>query len=169
MVKSTTYTLLIDGPSGSGKTTLANQIGAALGMRVVHLDDFYPGWGGLAEGARMVAEDVLRLNNPGFRRWDWERDAPGEWVALSPDEDLVVEGVGAVTEASIRAAKLRGDVDTVRVVADAELRKARALARDPGYAAYWEMWAAQEAALPWVAVDVEVERARVKRGPTPQV
>ena len=39
-----TYTLLIDGPSGSGKTTLANQIGEALSIRVVHLDDFYPGW-----------------------------------------------------------------------------------------------------------------------------
>lgn len=159
MVKSITYTLLIDGPSGSGKTTLANQIGAALGMRVVHLDDFYPGWGGLAEGARMVADDVLRMDNPGFRRWDWERDAPGEWVALRPDEDLVVEGVGAVTEASIRAAKLRGEADTVRVVADAELRKARALARDPGYADYWDMWAEQEARLPPVAVDVVVRRA----------
>ena len=37
-----TYTLLIDGASGSGKTTLARQIGHALGIRVVHLDDFYP-------------------------------------------------------------------------------------------------------------------------------
>lgn len=152
------YTLLIDGPSGSGKTTLAEQIGEALGIRVVHLDEFYPGWSGLAEGARMVAEDVLRLERPGYRRWDWEASAPGEWVALDPAEDVVVEGVGAVTEASISMALKRGDVDTVRVTADPETRKARALRRDPFYAEYWDMWAAQEARMPQPPVDVTVVR-----------
>ena len=96
-----TYTLLIDGPSGSGKTTLANHIGFVLGIQVVHLDDFYPGWGGLAEGARMVADDVLDPVAPGFWRWDWEQNKRAEWVPLVPGADLVVEGVGAVTEASI--------------------------------------------------------------------
>lgn len=153
-----TYTLLIDGPSGAGKTSLAAQIGEALGIQVVHLDDFYPGWGGLAEGARMVAEDVLHPECPGFWRWDWERDRPSEWVPLDPAADLVVEGVGAVTEASIRAARRRGEVDTVRVTANAGTRKARALNRDPGYAPRWEMWAAQEALLPALPVDVEVRR-----------
>lgn len=85
------YTLLIDGPSGAGKTTLALQIGEALGIPVVHLDDFYPGWGGLAEGARMVAEDVLDLERPGYWRWDWERGCRGEWVALPPGGDVIVE------------------------------------------------------------------------------
>ena len=153
-----TYTLLIDGLSGSGKTTLANQIGAALGIRVVHLDDFYPGWGGLAEGARMVADDVLDPVNPGYWRWDWEQNTRAEWVPLVPGADLVVEGVGAVTEASISKAKARGDVDTLRVIAAAETRKARALTRDPGYAPWWDMWAEQEELLPPVDVDVEVRR-----------
>lgn len=152
------YTLLIDGPSGSGKTTLANQIGAALGIRVVHLDDFYPGWGGLLEGARMVADDVLDPVNPGYWRWDWEQDKRAEWVPLEEGSDLVVEGVGAVTEASISKAKARGDVDTVRVVAAGATRKARALKRDPGYAPWWDMWAEQEELLPPVDVDVEVRR-----------
>lgn len=153
-----TYTLLIDGPSGSGKTTLANQIGAALGIRVVHLDDFYPGWGGLAEGARMVADDVLDPVAPGFRRWDWEQNKRAEWVPLVPGGDLVVEGVGAVTEASISKAKARGDVDTLRVTAADATRKARALKRDPGYAPWWDMWAEQEKFLPVLPMDVEVRR-----------
>lgn len=152
------YTLLIDGPSGAGKTTLALQIGDALGIPVVHLDDFYPGWGGLAEGARIVAEDVLDPARPGYWRWDWERGRRGEWVALDPGGDLIVEGVGAVTEASKAKARRRGDVDTIRVVADPHLRKERALQRDPGYAEWWDMWAAQEAQLARVEVDVEVRR-----------
>lgn len=152
------YTLLIDGPSGSGKTTLAEQIGNALGIRVVHLDDFYPGWGGLAEGARMVAEDVLDVANPGFWRWDWQRHRRGDWVALDPAEDLVVEGVGAITEASISKARMRGSVNTLRVTADAATRKHRALKRDPDYAPYWDMWAAQERLHPVLPVDVIVRR-----------
>lgn len=153
-----TYTLLIDGPSGAGKTTLANQIGQALGIQVVHLDDFYPGWGGLAEGARMVADDVLDPATPGYWGWDWQQNTRGEWVPLVPGADLVIEGVGAVTEASIGRAKARGDVDTLRVIAAAETRKARALTRDPGYAPWWDMWAQQEKLLPDVPVDVEVRR-----------
>lgn len=106
----------------------------------------------------MVADDVLDPVNPGYWRWDWEQDKRAEWVPLEEGSDLVVEGVGAVTEASIRKAKARGDVDTVRVVADAETRKARALKRDPGYAPWWDMWAEQEKLLPSVDVDVEVRR-----------
>ena len=152
------YTLLIDGPSGAGKTTLANQIGAALGVRVVHLDDFYPGWSGLAQGAAMVARDVLDLRAPGYWCWDWERDRRGEWVPLDPGADVIVEGVGAVTWASIGKARARGPVDTVWVCADESLRKRRALARDPYYAEYWDMWAAQEAALARAPADVTVRR-----------
>ena len=152
------YTLLIDGPSGAGKTSLANQISAALGIRVVHLDDFYPGWSGLAEGAAMVARDVLDPVAPGYWRWDWERDRRGEWVPLDPRADVIVEGVGAVTWASIGKARARGNVDTLRVSADDSLRKRRALARDPYYAEFWDMWAAQEAQLACVPVDVEVRR-----------
>lgn len=153
-----TYTLLIDGYSGAGKTTLAQQIGEALGIRVVHLDDFYPGWGGLAEGARMVADNVLDVDDPGFWRWDWEENRRGEWVPLDPGEDLVVEGVGAITEASISKARARGSVDTLRVTADAATRRARALRRDPGYAEFWDMWAEQERRHPAISVDVVVRR-----------
>lgn len=154
-----TYTLLIDGASGAGKTSLALQIGEALSIEVIHLDDFYPGWSGLAEGARMVADDVLVPVSPGYWRWDWERGQRGEWVSLDPGADLIVEGVGAITRASLSRAKARGEVDTIRVVAAPELRKARALRRDPGYEEYWDMWAAQEARLPVLEANVVVRRA----------
>lgn len=38
--------MLVMGPSGSGKSTLAREIGAALGLEVVHLDSLFwrPGW-----------------------------------------------------------------------------------------------------------------------------
>ncbi|WP_342319484.1 hypothetical protein [Corynebacterium mayonis] len=150
------FTVLIDGPSGAGKTTLAVVMGQALGMEVVHLDDFYPGWAGLAEGARMVAEDVLHPTRPGFWRWDWRCDRRGAWVALDPAADLIVEGVGAVTGASLSAAQARGHVVAIRVTAPPATRKQRALKRDPGYAEYWDMWAAQEAKLQPAPVDVTV-------------
>lgn len=156
------YTLLIDGPSGAGKTTLAEQIGAALGIPVVHCDEFYPGWSGLEEGSRIVARDVLSLNGPGYWRWDWERQRRGEWVSIDPEGDLIIEGVGAVTEASIAAARARGRVNTLWVEAAGSLRRSRALQRDPGYAPFWDMWAAQEqehrARRGAVYFDVTIER-----------
>lgn len=155
------YTLLIDGPSGAGKTSLAGLIGTTLGIRVVHLDDFYPGWSGLEQGARMVATDVLDPVRPGYWRWDWEHNRRAGWVALDPGEDLIVEGVGAVTRASICAAQQLGQVNTLRVVADARVRKARALARDANFASYWEHWAGQEAALEQPPVDVVVRSDQV--------
>lgn len=157
--KRAPYTLLIDGPSSAGKTTLAEQIGRALAIEVVHLDDFYPGWSGLAAGARMVADSVLDPARPGYQRWDWELGRPAEWVPLDPAADLIVEGVGAVTAASVARARARGSANTIRVVGEPAVRKARALERDPGYAEWWDMWAAQEALLPRLDVDVEVRRA----------
>lgn len=111
----TRLTVLVDGPSGSGKTTFATALGERTGLRVVHLDDFYPGWSGLAEASRMVVDDVLHPTRPGYRRWEWVADAPGEWVALDPGCSLIVEGVGAVTAASISAAEELGEVLSVRI------------------------------------------------------
>ncbi|MGP6173566.1 hypothetical protein [Corynebacterium sp. A21] len=139
------FTLLIDGRSGSGKTTLARQLAAETGYQLVHLDDFYPGWGGLAAAAEMVARQVLHPLTPGFTRWDWEADRPGQWQPLIPGASLIIEGAGAVTTASISAARQLGETLSVRVDAPAALRRERALRRDPGFAPWWEMWAAQEA------------------------
>lgn len=138
--------MLIDGLSGSGKTTFAHRLARLTGYRLVHLDDFYPGWGGLAAGAELVAEQVLDPVNPRFIRWDWAADKPGEQVSLTPGQPLIIEGAGAVTGASVSAARALGGVLTMRIDAPVNLRRERALARDPGYAPWWDMWAAQEAA-----------------------
>lgn len=130
--------ILIDGRSGSGKTTLAHALGKHLDWPVVHLDDFYPGWDGLAAGRAAVPSVITERR---FQRWDWEHNIAGTWVDV-PRGDLIIEGVGAVTVASIRAAG--DDVLTIVVQAPVEVRKARALRRDPGFAEYWDMWAAQE-------------------------
>ncbi len=106
----------------------------------------------------MVARDVLDPHAPGYWRWDWENDRRGEWVELDPGADVIVEGVGAVTRASIGKARKRGAVDTLWVRADAEVRKRRALKRDPYYAEFWDMWAAQETALARAPADVTVRR-----------
>ena len=45
----------IDGYSGSGKSTLAAALAFLLpGWQVLHLDDWYPGWDGLAVGAQVA-------------------------------------------------------------------------------------------------------------------
>lgn len=137
--------VLIDGPSGAGKTWFAARLAERTNWQPVHLDEFYPGWHGLARGSEMVSEQVLREMNPGYWRWDWEANAPGEWVSLDARDDLIVEGVGAITPESRDAAEERGAVITVFITGPRDERRARAIARDPGYEEWFETWEAQEA------------------------
>lgn len=153
--------VLLDGGSGSGKTTLARQLAgeleALLGERVqlVHMDDLYPGWHGLAEGSRIVAETVLDERSPRYPRWDWQGNARAGWVHLDPALPLLVEGCGAITRKSAVRADWR-----IWLEEDAEPRKRRALARDQGgFEAWWDIWAGQELVhwrtnRPWQLADV---------------
>jgi len=142
--------VVIDGRSGSGKTTLAARLRDAWPFsgapRVVALDDFYPGWGGLAAATAITADDVLAPLAGGrtgaFRRWDWVESVPDERVEIAPGAPLIIEGAGAL---SPRAAEL-ADL-TVWVDAPEQARRTRALERDgDAYAPHWEEWAAQERA-----------------------
>ncbi|CAN5312197.1 AAA family ATPase [soil metagenome] len=125
--------VLVDGRSGSGKTTFA----ATLGLPVLHMDDLYPGWHGLAAGSEYLLE-ALRTRR--YRRWDWAVDDRAEWHDL-PD-DLVVEGVGCLTRGTSSLADRAVWLELAE-----PLRRQRALARDPSFAKHWDAWAAQEEAF----------------------
>lgn len=130
--------VLIDGRSGAGKTTLAQGLAPLLDAQLVSLDDVYPGWDGLEAGSAAVA-GMLGHEDPGYVRWDWAAAREAGRHPLDPGRALVVEGCGAISRASRSLASLAIWVD-----APEDERRRRALARDPGFAPYWDHWAAQE-------------------------
>lgn len=141
----------VDGPAGSGKTTLAGSLAArlrTLGMRcaVVHLDDLYEGWAGLAGVWPRVEEQVLGPLAAGrparYQRYDWLADRFAEWVDVPVPDVLVLEGCGASPRAVDGRAVLR-----LFAEAPADVRLARGLARDgEEQRANWLTWLAEEAA-----------------------
>lgn len=141
--------ILIDGRSGSGKSTLATrlvELAAAAGgeLECIRLDDIYPGWGGLAEAARIVSEELLRpLHDRGHGTWqqyDWQNARPGPTHVVEGEQSIVIEGIGALSRESAPLATYR-----VLVTADPETRRRQALDRDGDlYRPHWDEWASQE-------------------------
>jgi uridine kinase len=140
--------VVVDGPAGSGKTTYAADLSAALGdAPVVHMDDLYEGWAGLAPGVwRRLESQVLAPLREGraacYRVYDWAAGEFAGWVDVPQHGVLVVEGVGAAARPVDPSAALR-----VWVEVPADLRLARGLARD-GLAMRdnWVRWAQVEQA-----------------------
>ncbi|MBS45791.1 MAG: 4-amino-4-deoxy-L-arabinose transferase [Nocardioides sp.] len=141
--------LLVDGPSGAGKTTLALAVAehSPWPTRVVHADELYDGWAGLAAVVPQL-DTLLRPLAAGgsgtYRRYDWHAGRYADEVAvdLEPDGLLVVEGVGS-------GALPTRDLATALVWAQApaETCRERGLARDgAAYAPHWDAWHAQETA-----------------------
>ena len=142
----------VDGRSGSGKTDLAGRLCDAVresgrSCSVVHLDDLYPGWDGLAEALGPVCAQVvrpLRAGRPGrYTSWDWHASRPGPVRVVPATEVVVLEGVGVL------ASPCADDLDVrVWLEAPAPVRRERALARDGDvFAPHWRRWADQEDAL----------------------
>ena len=134
----------IDGPAGSGKTTFADPLGAELGAQVLHMDDLYEGWSGLAAAWRRLAGWVLEPlahGEPGrYRRYDWAVGEFAEWHDVPVAPVLVVEGCGSAPRALDAWASL-----VVWVEAPRETRVARGVARDgAAVLAHWIPWMAQE-------------------------
>ena len=104
MPSDSPYVVLIDGKSGVGKSSLADVIAAHLNATVVHLDDAYPGWGGLDEGRDAIIESVLAPLSAGlpgrFRAWDWNRNTAGGVITINPADAIVIEGCGISTPRS---------------------------------------------------------------------
>jgi uridine kinase len=154
--------LAIDGPSGSGKSTLAAAV-ATLQPRatVIHLDDLYDGWDGLA-GIGPTLDRLLRplaAGRPGaFRRYDWHAAGWAEEVYVAPTDLLVIEGVGAGHRA---IADLVTALVWIEVAPADGLR--RALERDgAAYEAQLQAWQRDEAVH--YAVDATRERADIALG-----
>jgi uridine kinase len=141
-----TTAVVIDGPSGSGKSTFATRLAAASGAGLLRLEDMYPGWDGLDEGAQRLVDDVLeplaRGEQATIRRWDWLEMRECEREPLVTEPLLVIEGVGAGSRAAAPFVSL-----LLWLEAETEERYARAIARDGEmYVGHWDRWAAQEQA-----------------------
>lgn len=140
----------IDGRSGSGKTCVAEAVAAesAGAASIVHLDDLYPGWDGLAAVVPLVRAWVigplLRGADPCWRRYDWELGAHTDWQRTPVADVLLVEGCGA------GARELRPYLSAlVWVTAPPEVRADRLERRSDAalYAPHLRRWARQEAAF----------------------
>jgi cytidylate kinase len=141
-VSATTPITIIDGRSGSGKTELAERVAAQTGARVVHMDDLYAGWHGLAAGSRLLERSVLAPIAAGeaavWRRWDWSLGDWGPEDRAEPGRPLIIEGCGSLTIVS------RAHADrAVWLEAPEAVRRARALQRD-GDDSWWMLWREQE-------------------------
>lgn len=137
----------IDGPAGSGKTTLAEQLGRALPAQVIHMDDLYPGWSGLAEGAQKLHEwvlDPLAHGVPGrYRRYDWPLGHYAERHTVPLADTLVVEGCNSAALTTAPYAPV-----IIWVEAADDVRLARGMARDgDGALDRWTTWMVEERRL----------------------
>lgn len=137
----------IDGPSGSGKTTLASAVAQRRGCDVVHMDDLFPGWDGLAAAAGLLTEQVLRPlahgSDGAYRRWDWDASAWAETVAVPRTPLLLIEGCASTVHPATPFLAV-----AVWVEADPAVRMTRGIERDGElFRPHWQRWAAQEQAL----------------------
>lgn len=131
--------VIIDGVSGSGKTTFASAWAAQQNYLLLHLEDWYPGWCGLAEGTR-ITEDLLSGRIDHYPQWDWEHDRVAQMVEVPVGRRWMIEGCGALTPATKAAADL-----TVWVEVPLDVAKQRGLDRDGDYyARWWDQWHQQE-------------------------
>ena len=138
--------IAIDGPSGAGKTRLARQLAPLLGAQILHLDDIFRGWHGLAAAppvASEVLEPIARGEAGRTPRWAWGADVPGDEIVIEPSGVLILDGCGSGSR-SIRPFLSY----LIWLDAPAEVRQARAMARDgETYEKWWDIWAAQETEL----------------------
>ena len=142
-----TVVIAIDGPSGAGKTKLARELAPLLGAQILHLDHIYRGWHGLADAPPVVVRDVLEpiaSGKPGRTpRWEWGADQPGDDIVIESGGMLILDGCGSGSR-NVRPFLSH----LIWLDAPPEVRRARAMARDGEmYEKWWDIWAAQEAAL----------------------
>ena len=148
--------VLIDGRAGSGKSTFARLLQDQVfqetkqSPKVIHMDDLYPGWGGLAQGSLYLVEQILKplklAGKAQWQHWDWANDKrggsdPGNGFREFDGKNmLIVEGCGSVTAQSADLADL-----TIWIEADRQTRRQRFKDRDRGiFSNFWNSWSALE-------------------------
>jgi hypothetical protein len=144
----TTWIVAIDGWSGSGKTSLADRLAPALGVPCIHMDDWVPGWSGLARSVDLLVEWVLAPLADGkparWRMWDWVRGDWGDEREQQPEPLILIEGCGSGATA---ARPWLSGLIWLESTGDERAARLRARPDWPTYERWAAMWAEQEAAL----------------------
>lgn len=143
--------ILIDGRTGSGKTEFArklqNQLFKSLEQapRLISMDDLYPGWGGLSEGALYLIRQVLiplsKNQTAYWNNFDWTTEARvSDLSSFEGGTPLIVEGCGALSMASSELSEY-----SIWLSAPEQIRRQRFSERDDGaFDEYFEKWTNQE-------------------------
>ena len=142
--------ILIDGRAGSGKSTFAAKLQNELFKqgesmpRVIHMDDLYEGWQGLALGAeylqRIILNPLLTKKSSSWQEYNWELKSRDRWREFSGGTPLIVEGCGSLNQYTRTVANI-----SVWLEVDEETRRRRWQERDGNtFDEYFDIWAAQE-------------------------
>jgi uridine kinase len=140
--------ILIDGRAGSGKSTFAESLQQQLfrdgesAPRVIHMDNIFEGWEGLALGSdymvRFILQPLARRETASWQDWSWVRNERSSWREFSGGTPMIVEGCGSLTERS----KEHADI-SIWLEASEETRRERWLTRER-HLEKFDFWAAQE-------------------------
>jgi uridine kinase len=140
--------ILIDGRAGSGKSTFAEKLQQKLfqdgesAPRVIHMDNIFEGWDGLALGSdymeRYILQPLARQETASWQDWSWVKNQRSSWREFSGGTPLIVEGCGSLTERS----KEHADI-SIWLEASEETRRERWIQRER-HLEKFDFWAAQE-------------------------
>jgi uridine kinase len=140
--------VLIDGRAGSGKSTFAESLQQQLfrdgesAPRVIHMDNIFEGWDGLALGSdymvRFILQPLARQETASWQDWSWVKNQRSSWREFSGGTPLIVEGCGSLTERS----KEHADI-SIWLEASEETRRERWIHRER-HLEKFDFWAAQE-------------------------
>ena len=140
--------ILIDGRAGSGKSTFAESLKQQLfrdgesAPRVIHMDNIFEGWDGLALGSdymvRFILQPLARQETASWQDWSWVKNQRSSWREFSGGTPLIVEGCGSLTERS----KEHADI-SIWLEASEETRRERWIQRER-HLEKFDFWAAQE-------------------------
>ncbi|MEI7419461.1 MAG: AAA family ATPase [Actinomycetes bacterium] len=142
--------VVIDGRAGSGKSTLAAALQNALFLegeslpRLIHMEDLYEGWTGLAQGAeylqRIILMPLFGNKTASWQEYNWELNQRDRWREFSGGTPLIIEGCGSLNRYTANVSNINVWLDVPE-----EIRRARWLERDGHvFDEYFDSWAAQE-------------------------